>query len=180
MYLVVIIASLFLVINFFLAPHNPYQEKYSIFECGYHSFLGQNRIQFGIKFFVFALVFLLLDLEILLIYPFTVSGYYNGEYGLIITVTFLIIITLGFIFELGKGALKIDSKQSSPQADKSSTSTEYIKRHGSMSLGQIRYFHVTNYMSMDWDTLMRSRGMIRVAKDEIKTINEALRGDKVA
>ena len=41
--LVAIICSLFLLINFIFAPHNPYQEKYSIFECGFHSFLGQNR-----------------------------------------------------------------------------------------------------------------------------------------
>ena len=51
--LVTIIAFLFLVINLLFAPHNPYQEKYSIFECGFHSFLGQNRTQFGIKFFIF-------------------------------------------------------------------------------------------------------------------------------
>ncbi len=38
------------------------REKYSIFECGFHSFLGQNRTQFGVKFFIFALVYLLLDL----------------------------------------------------------------------------------------------------------------------
>ena len=49
--IVSIIALLFLVLNFILAPHNPYQEKYSIFECGFHSFLGQNRTQFGVKFF---------------------------------------------------------------------------------------------------------------------------------
>ena len=73
--IVSIIAILFLALNFILAPHNPYQEKYSIFECGFHSFLGQNRTQFGVKFFIFALVYLLLDLEILLIYPYGMSIY---------------------------------------------------------------------------------------------------------
>ena len=106
-----ILALLFLVINLILAPHNPYQEKYSIFECGFHSFLGQNRTQFGIKFFIYALIYLLLDLEILLIYPFAVSEYINNLYGLTITLIFIIIITVGFVFELGKGALKIDSRQ---------------------------------------------------------------------
>jgi NADH-ubiquinone oxidoreductase chain 3 len=108
---VCIIALLFLVINFILAPHNPYQEKYSIFECGFHSFLGQNRTQFGVKFFIFALVYLLLDLEILLTFPFAVSQYANNLYGLIITLCFIGIITIGFIYELGKSALKIDSRQ---------------------------------------------------------------------
>ena len=106
-----ILALVFLVVNLLLAPHNPYQEKYSIFECGFHSFLGQNRTQFGVKFFIFALVYLLLDLEILLTFPFAVSEYINNLYGLIVTLIFIIIVTIGFIFELGKSALKIDSKQ---------------------------------------------------------------------
>nr|YP_009160637.1 NADH dehydrogenase subunit 3 [Hirsutella minnesotensis]AKR17968.1 NADH dehydrogenase subunit 3 [Hirsutella minnesotensis] len=109
--LVSILTILFLALNFLLAPHNPYQEKYSIFECGFHSFLGQNRTQFGVKFFIFALVYLLLDLEILVIYPFGLSGYENGIYGLIIVLIFIGIITAGFVFELGKNALKIDSRQ---------------------------------------------------------------------
>lgn len=90
-----------------------YQEKYSIFECGYHSFLGQNRTQFGVKFFIFALVYLILDLEILLTFPYAASGHENGIYGLILTLGFIVIITLGFVFELGKQALRIDSKQTS-------------------------------------------------------------------
>jgi len=110
-FFVCIIAILFLVINLIFAPHNPYQEKYSIFECGFHSFLGQNRTQFGVKFFIFALVYLLLDLEILLTFPFAVSGYVNNIYGLFITLGFIGIITIGFIYELGKSALKIDSRQ---------------------------------------------------------------------
>jgi NADH-ubiquinone oxidoreductase chain 3 len=108
---VTVLALIFLLLNFIFAPHNPYQEKYSIFECGFHSFLGQNRTQFGIKFFIFGLVYLLLDLEIVMIYPFALSEYENGVYGLIIVLIFIIIITAGFVFELGKNALKIESKQ---------------------------------------------------------------------
>nr|YP_008994721.1 NADH dehydrogenase subunit 3 [Hapsidospora chrysogena]AHC94740.1 NADH dehydrogenase subunit 3 [Hapsidospora chrysogena] len=118
-----VLTLLFLVLNFVLAPHNPYQEKYSIFECGFHSFLGQNRTQFGVKFFIFALVYLLLDLEIIIIYPFGLSGYENGIYGLIIVLIFIGIITAGFVFELGKNALKIDSRQSNNFYHKS---TEFI------------------------------------------------------
>ena len=110
-FFVSIIAFLFLAINFIFAPHNRYQEKYSIFECGFHSFLGQNRTQFDVKFFIFALVYLLLDLEILLIFPFAVSGYNNSIYGLSIALIFIFIITIGFVFELGKSALSINSRQ---------------------------------------------------------------------
>lgn len=106
-----VLAIILLVINLLLAPHKPYQEKDSAFECGFHSFLGQNRTQFSISFFIFALLFLLFDLEILLIYPYVVSAYNNGVYGLIIMIIFFLVLTLGFAFELGKNALKIDSRQ---------------------------------------------------------------------
>ena len=108
-----ILAILLLSINLILAPHNPYQEKDSVFECGFHSFLGQNRTQFSVSFFIFALLFLLFDLEILLVYPYSVSGYTNDIYGLVIMMVFFVLLTLGFIFELGKNALTIDSRQTS-------------------------------------------------------------------
>jgi NADH-ubiquinone oxidoreductase chain 3 len=38
-----ILAIILLAVNLIFAPHNPYQEKDSAFECGFHSFLGQNR-----------------------------------------------------------------------------------------------------------------------------------------
>src|SRR6187551_1270897 len=106
-----ILAIILLLVNFIFAPHNPYQEKDSVFECGFHSFLGQNITQFSISFFIFALLFLLFDLEILLVYPYFVSAYTNGLYGLIIMLIFFLVLTLGFAFELGKNALKIDSRQ---------------------------------------------------------------------
>src|SRR5689334_12282439 len=106
-----ILAILLLAINLLLAPHNPYQEKDSVFECGFHSFLGQNRTQFSISFFIFGLLFLLFDLEILLVYPYSVSSYTNDIYGLVIMMVFFVLLTLGFIFELGKNALTIESRQ---------------------------------------------------------------------
>jgi NADH-ubiquinone oxidoreductase chain 3 len=71
---ITILASLLLAINFIFAPYNPNAEKRTAFECGFHSFLGQNRSQFSISFFIFALLFLLFDLEILLIYPYGLSS----------------------------------------------------------------------------------------------------------
>lgn len=106
-----LLAFIFLIINLLFASHNPYKEKDSVFECGFHSFLGQNRTQFSVSFFIFALLFLLFDLEILLIYPYIVSAYTNDVYGLLIMLIFFLILTLGFTFELGKKALIIDTIQ---------------------------------------------------------------------
>jgi NADH-ubiquinone oxidoreductase chain 3 len=109
--IVCVIAVLFLVINFLFAPHSPYKEKNSIFECGFHSFLGQNRSQFEILFFIYCYLFILFEADIMLIYPLAVSAYANDIYGLLVTLIFIGIVTIGFVFELGKGALKIDSRQ---------------------------------------------------------------------
>src|ERR1700742_3811460 len=108
-----ILALILLGLNILLSPHNPYEEKNSAFECGFHSFLGQNRSEFSISFFIFALLFLLFDLEILLVYPYVVSSYVNGIFGLIIMLIFFLILTLGFAFELGKNALSIESRSKS-------------------------------------------------------------------
>src|ERR1700754_4748962 len=109
---IVILSIILLLVNFIFAKHNPYMEKKTAFECGFHSFLGQNRTQFTISFFIFAILFLLFDLEILLIYPYTVSAYNNGVYGLLIMLIFFVLLTGGLVFELGKQALTIYSKQS--------------------------------------------------------------------
>ena len=106
-----ILAIILLGVNLIFAPHNPYEEKNSAFECGFHSFLGQNRSEFSISFFIFALLFLLFDLEILLVYPYVVSSYVNGIFGLIVMLVFFLVLTLGFAFELGKNALSIESRQ---------------------------------------------------------------------
>jgi NADH-ubiquinone oxidoreductase chain 3 len=106
-----LLAFIFLAINLIFAPHNSYKEKDSPFECGFSSFIYQNRTQFNISFFVFALLFLLFDLEILLVFPYVVSAYVNNMYGLTIMLIFFIILTLGFAYEIGKGALKLSSKQ---------------------------------------------------------------------
>lgn len=107
-----------------------YAEKFSSFECGFHSFLGQNRSQFNVKFFIFGLVFLLFDLEITLVFPFAVSQSFNNLYGLIVVLIFLVIVTIGFIYELGKGALKIDSKQNigGLKDNTTNTSISYVEK----------------------------------------------------
>ena len=110
-----LLSSILIIISIVFATHNPYMEKNNAFECGFTSFVGQNRTQFNISFFIFALLFLLFDLEILLVYPYLLSAYVNEIYGLLILMGFLGVLTIGFIFELGKKALTIDSRQTISQ-----------------------------------------------------------------
>jgi len=131
-----LLVFILLAVNLIFAPHNSYQEKDSAFECGFHSFLGQNRTQFSISFFIFALLFLLFDLEILLVYPYVVSSYNNGVYGLMLMLVFFLALTLGFAFELGKNALKIDSRQMFILKSKNLNVTTYI------SVSSLTYLYI--------------------------------------
>ena len=133
LFFIPILAFILLSINIIFAPHNPYQEKDSAFECGFHSFLGQNRSEFSISFFIFALLFLLFDLEILLVYPYIVSSYVNGVFGLIIMLIFFLVLTLGFAFELGKNALSIESRQVTSDKTKGNNAIGGGSSHGNLT-----------------------------------------------
>jgi NADH-ubiquinone oxidoreductase chain 3 len=106
-----ILAIILLAINLILAPHNSYQEKDNVFECGFDSFLGQNRMQFNISFFLFAILFLIFDLEILLLFPLFISLYSTGIFGFSVSLFFLLALCAGLVYEIFKGALSINSKQ---------------------------------------------------------------------
>ena len=106
-----LLALILLTINILFAPHKPNKDKDSQFECGFTSFVQMSRMAFTISFFIYALLFLLFDLEILLVYPYVISSYNNDIYGLIIMLIFFILLTIGFIYELGTKALQIESRQ---------------------------------------------------------------------
>ena len=122
-----LLSFILLAINLVFAPHSPYMEKNSAFECGFSSFVGQNRTQFTISFFMFGIFFLLFDLEILLVYPYFVSAKENDLLGLAILLIFLLALTLGFVFELGKKALTLDSRQTTTKPDTAYVSTSVIE-----------------------------------------------------
>jgi len=77
---------------------------------------------------------LILDLEIILLYPFAKSAYENGIYGLIIMLIFTFVITIGFIYELCSGALNISSKQ---YADNNISNNYKVKYNSSSFINQI-------------------------------------------
>ena len=106
-----ILRIILLTINFLLAPHKPYKEKKTPFECGFHSFVGQNRKQFSVIFFIYSIMFMIFDLELFFAFPLGVSIAFNDALGITILVIFFLILTLGFVFELGSNALNLDTKQ---------------------------------------------------------------------
>jgi len=104
-----ILALILLMLNLLLSPNRPDSEKVLTYECGFSPILGQTRNTFHISFFLIALAFLILDLEILLFFPISVSLTQIGSFGLVIALIFFIILTLGYIIEILAGNLKVSN-----------------------------------------------------------------------
>lgn len=109
-----LLALILLFINVIFAPNRPDSEKVLTYECGFSPILGQTRNTFHISFFLIALAFLILDLEILLFFPISVSIPQIGTFGLIIALLFFILLTLGYIIEILAGNLKVSNSSIRP------------------------------------------------------------------
>ena len=94
----------FIVINFILSPKKPDPEKLSAYECGFEPF-SDSRMEFDIRFYLVAILFIIFDLEIVFLFPWAISLGNIGLFGFISMMIFLFILTIGFIYEWKKGAL---------------------------------------------------------------------------
>jgi len=94
----------FIVINFVLSPKKPDPEKLSAYECGFEPF-DDSRMEFDVRFYLVAILFIIFDLEIAFLFPWAVSLGNIGILGFCSMMIFLFILTVGFIYEWKKGAL---------------------------------------------------------------------------
>ena len=108
--LVPVIVIALLVLNLFFAASKPNEEKLTTFECGF-SPVEQARQKFSIHFYLVGILFLVFDLEVLLLFPAAVSMYNIAQSGFWILLFFLVILTIGFIYEYASGALNYTSKE---------------------------------------------------------------------
>jgi NADH-ubiquinone oxidoreductase chain 3 len=107
--IVPILAVLLLGLNLLLAAHKPDEAKVSAYECGFSPVYGQTRSTFQIHFFLVALLFLVFDLEILLLFPIALTLYQVSMFGFSVALIFFIVLTIGFVLEIGSGAIKVTS-----------------------------------------------------------------------
>ncbi len=98
------LSSAFIVLNFILSPKNPDPEKLSAYECGFEPF-QDSRMEFDVRFYLVAILFIIFDLEIAFLFPWAISLGNIGFLGFISMMIFLFILTIGFIYEWKKGAL---------------------------------------------------------------------------
>ena len=99
------LSTFFVVINFILAPQKPDPEKLSAYECGFEPF-DDSRMEFDVRFYLVAILFIIFDLEIAFLFPWAISLGGIGILGFWSMMFFLGVLTIGFIYEWKKGALE--------------------------------------------------------------------------
>ena len=97
----------FILLNFLFSPKNPDSEKLSAYECGLEAF-SDSRMEFDVRFYLVAILFIIFDLEIAFLFPWAVSLGNIGALGFWSMMIFLFVLTVGFVYEWKKGALDWD------------------------------------------------------------------------
>lgn len=92
-------------LSFIIAPSDYSKEKHSQYECGFLPF-SNSRAKFDVKFYLVAILFIIFDLEIAFLFPWAVVLKQLSLFGIIAMGLFLVVLTVGFIFEWKKGALE--------------------------------------------------------------------------
>ncbi|MDX1975474.1 MAG: NADH-quinone oxidoreductase subunit A [Rickettsiales bacterium] len=88
-----------------IARQKPDTEKLSAYECGFEAF-GDARGKFDVRFYLVAILFIIFDLEVAFLFPWSISLGEIGAVGFWSMMGFLFILTIGFIYEWKKGALE--------------------------------------------------------------------------
>ena len=86
-------------------PNRPTREKLSTYECGEEA-IGSAWIQFNVRFYIIALIFLIFDVEIAILFPWTIIFHKAGLLALIEIMMFIGILVVGFAYVWVKGDLE--------------------------------------------------------------------------
>ena len=97
--------SLFLGIGSVLRPRRPSPQKYIPYESGVDP-VGQGWSQSQIRYYVFALLFVMFDVEAVFIFPWATRLETYGGFGLLEMFVFIVILLLGLVYAWRKGVLR--------------------------------------------------------------------------
>ncbi len=108
-FIFILLAAIFVMVAIlfskFIRPNRPTKEKLMTYECGENP-LGSPWIKFNIRFYVVALIFLIFDVEVVLLFPWAMAYKQYGIYGYLVGFTFLVILGIGMAYEWRKGDLE--------------------------------------------------------------------------
>jgi len=99
-----VMACAMLMLSYVAGKQNPDVNKNAAYECGFDAF-DDARSKFDVRFYLVAILFIIFDLEIAFLFPWAISLGDIGLFGFWSMMTFLGVLTVGFIYEWNKGAL---------------------------------------------------------------------------
>jgi len=94
-----------LVIPWFIAPKKPNKIKSDTYECGIET-VGDTWVQFKVQYYIFALVFLVFDVELVFMYPWAVAFDQLPLFAVLEGVLFILFLVAGLVYAWRKGALE--------------------------------------------------------------------------
>jgi len=104
-----LLGTAFVLITLFVAkllrPHRPSKVKLQNYECG-EAPIGNSWIQYNVGYYIFALIFVIFDVEVVFLFPWAVAFKKLGLFALVEMFIFLLILIFGLVYAWRKGALK--------------------------------------------------------------------------
>lgn len=98
------LAVLLVVLPFLISKLKEGGAKTSAYECGFDPF-DQRRSLFDVRFYLVSILFIIFDLEVVLMFPWAIALKNIGMLGFLSMIAFLAVLTAGFVYEWRKGAL---------------------------------------------------------------------------
>lgn len=99
-----ILSIILVIVSYILIQQKIYKEKISAYECGFEPF-EDARNKFDIRFYIVAILFLIFDIEVIYLFPWGISFGFLHINAFIAMIIFLVILILGFVYEIYMGAL---------------------------------------------------------------------------
>lgn len=94
-----------LAVAWLIRPKKPGPIKQSIYECGLET-VGETWVQFRVQYYIYALIFVVFDIETVFLYPWAVAYNQLGLFALVEMVIFLGILAGGLLYAWRKGVLE--------------------------------------------------------------------------
>ena len=88
-----------------IAPRKPYPQKMETYECGIET-VGNTWVQFRVQYYIFALVFLIFDVETVFLYPWAVAFDQLPLFAVLEGILFILIVVAGLVYAWRKGVLE--------------------------------------------------------------------------
>ena len=94
-----------IIMNYMIAPRRPNPIKQDTYECGVET-VGETWVQFKVQYYIYALVFLIFDVETIFLFPWAVAFDELALFAVIEGVIFILILAAGLIYAWRQGALE--------------------------------------------------------------------------